>query len=717
MKMRKIIALLMAIVMLCGVLPFAALAEGETTATISFADKANRTEYSTDKQVWVQNGITVTNDKASSTSNVGDYSNPARFYKGSNLTIACAGMTTVVINCNSGKSNGPSDLQKSIVTEGATVAVDGMVVTVTLASAVDTVVFENLSGQVRVDEITVTTAAAETPAEPKEATIDFSTTDQRVSQDDNSQIWANEGLTVTNGIGASTQPIKDYFNPVRIYANTSLKIEFAGMTKLVINCSESKYVNPMVNTLASLEGITTTSSGNAVTVEFAAATDVLDIEKMAAQVRIKSITAYSGTTGGETPDPEQPSKPTTPEEIVNAAYELGEGQALEGTYTLTGVITKVNTPFSDQYKNVTVTIVVNGMTDKPIQCYRLKGEGADMIGEGDTITVTGTLKNYYGTVEFDAGCNLDSYKLVPKTPEEIVNAAYGLAEGAALEGTFTLTGVITAVNTPYSEQYKNVTVTIVVGDMTDKPIQCYRLKGEGADLIAVGDTITVTGTLKNYYGTVEFDAGCNLDSYTKAGEEGGEDVEPPVVPEYAVVDTPVAGTAYKFGMVQGNLDGRIFYLAGGMSSYYMSTTEDVTAAIDVYLEETEGGYYLYTMDGENKLYINMVVSGVHVNAKYEAAASTVYTYDANAKTVIAEIEGAPYWHGTRNDNTYTTVGPCKTEFNGFYCQFYAEVVEEEPENPGTGSDVPETGDFALIAIGSLMVMSCAAVVLLKKKEF
>jgi len=172
-------------------------------------------------------------------------------------------------------------------------------------------------------------------------------------------------------------------------------------------------------------------------------------------------------------------------------------------------------------------------------------------------------------------------------------------------------------------------------------------------------------------------------------------------------------------MVQGNLDGRIFYLAGGMSGFYMSTTEDVTAAIDVYLEETEGGYYLYTMDGENKLYINMVVSavGAHVNAKYEAAASTVYTYDANAKTVIAEVDGAPYWYGTRNDNTYTTVGPCKTEFNGFYCQFYAEVVEEEPENPGTGSDVPETGDFALIAIGSLMVMSCAAVVLLKKKEF
>ena len=39
-----------------------------------------------------------------------------------------------------------------------------------------------------------------------------------------------------------------------------------------------------------------------------------------------------------------------------------------------------------------------------MQCYRLKGEGADQLAEGDVITVTGTIKNYKGTIEFDAGC-------------------------------------------------------------------------------------------------------------------------------------------------------------------------------------------------------------------------------------------------------------------------------------------------------------------------
>ena len=101
------------------------------------------------------------------------------------------------------------------------------------------------------------------------------------------------------------------------------------------------------------------------------------------------------------------------------------------------------------------------------------------------------------------------------TQEEIVNALYALANNASLKNKYTLTGVITSVDTAYSTQYGNVTVTIVVGDMTDKPVQCFRLKGTGADLIAKGDTITVTGMLKNYNGKQEFDAGCTLDTYTK----------------------------------------------------------------------------------------------------------------------------------------------------------------------------------------------------------
>ena len=219
-------------------------------------------------------------------------------------------------------------------------------------------------------------------------------------------------------------------------------------------------------------------------------------------------------------------KAKTPAQIIEEAYALEEGTSMEEEQTLTGVITKVNTPYNAQFGNVTVTIAVKGFEDKPIQCYRLQGEGVDQLAVGYTVTVTGTLSNYKGTVQFQAGCNLDAYQK-SRTSAEIVEDAYALKDGQALDGIQTLTGVITRVKTPYNSQYKNVTVVIVVEGCEDKPIDCFRLGGQGADKITVGDIITVSGKLKNYKGTIEFDAGCELLGVVAGGEEVPEAPEDP----------------------------------------------------------------------------------------------------------------------------------------------------------------------------------------------
>ena len=214
----------------------------------------------------------------------------------------------------------------------------------------------------------------------------------------------------------------------------------------------------------------------------------------------------------------------TMEELVEAAYNLDEGEALEGLGVLTGVVTVINTPWDDGYKNLTVSMVVGDLNDMPIKCYRLKGDGAETIAVGDTITVSGTLKNYNGTIEFDAGCMLDELIKgeapaveAPTDPMQIVQDAYALEDNASLTYTATLTGTITVVDTPYDAGYQNVTVTIVVDGCEDMPIKCYRLKGTGADTIGVGDKITVTGILMNYNGTVEFAQGCTLDAILTGG--------------------------------------------------------------------------------------------------------------------------------------------------------------------------------------------------------
>ncbi len=119
-------------------------------ASISFSDVANRTEFSTEKQVWVQNGITVTNNKGASTSNVADYSDPARFYKSSELTIAYTGMTKIVIN-----TAGDRNLSTDFSVSAGTLTVDGAVATITFDAPVDSVTFAELSAQIRVAQILI----------------------------------------------------------------------------------------------------------------------------------------------------------------------------------------------------------------------------------------------------------------------------------------------------------------------------------------------------------------------------------------------------------------------------------------------------------------------------------------------------------------------------------------------------------------------------------
>jgi len=199
--------------------------------------------------------------------------------------------------------------------------------------------------------------------------------------------------------------------------------------------------------------------------------------------------------------------------VLDAAYKLEDGVALTAPTALAGEVVSIDTAWSDEYKNITVTIVCDGKTEQPIQCYRLSGEGAEKLAVGDKISVYGTVKNYKGTIEFDKGCKLIPFEAASMA--RTVLAGYALEDGLAIDKAKTLTGVISSIDTAWSDEYKNITVTIVVAGMEDNKIQCYRLSGEGAQDLAVGDTITVTGTIKNYKGTIEFDKGCTLDAVVK----------------------------------------------------------------------------------------------------------------------------------------------------------------------------------------------------------
>ena len=182
---------------------------------------------------------------------------------------------------------------------------------------------------------------------------------------------------------------------------------------------------------------------------------------------------------------------------------------------------------------------------------------------------------------------------------------------------------------------------------------------------------------------------------------------------FGVVANPVRDTAYKFGMVQGNLK-KTLYLTGEMDGFYMATTDDKDKAADVYLEETTGGYYMYAMVNGAKKYMNIVdavgTDGKnHINAVFGDTAISVYSYNTTVKTYVTKVGEKEYGFGTRNDKQYTTISPSSTEYvDNFFCQFYGlTVVDSNNTSPATSDSIG-----AVVA----MAIAAGAVVLYTSKK-
>jgi hypothetical protein len=151
--MKKLFTILAA--MLISMVSFA-----QTAATLTFDNKAKCTSSSTSQQVWEENGITLTNDKAASTTPVAVYA-PVRLYASSAITVKCSlgNIAQIEFVCDTYKNTYPADLQRSI---GAEATVSGTKVTVTPTATSDTYEVKKLAAQVRLKSVTVTYVAAGT---------------------------------------------------------------------------------------------------------------------------------------------------------------------------------------------------------------------------------------------------------------------------------------------------------------------------------------------------------------------------------------------------------------------------------------------------------------------------------------------------------------------------------------------------------------------------
>ena len=188
----------------------------------------------------------------------------------------------------------------------------------------------------------------------------------------------------------------------------------------------------------------------------------------------------------------------------------------------------------------------------------------------------------------------------------------------------------------------------------------------------------------------------------------------------APVAKPVAGTGYKFALVQAKL-GKTLYFTGKMDGNFYATSENAADAVDVYLEATEGGYYFYFMDGTTKTYLSLegyLKNGSQrASVKLTTEATTVFTYSADAKTFVSVVGTDTFYLGTYND--FTTMSASSISYitgdkaanvgvSQYVSTFYA---------PAGGSS--NTGDASFIsAAAAVLVLSVigGTALIIKKKE-
>jgi hypothetical protein len=249
-------------------------------------------------------------------------------------------------------------------------------------------------------------------------------------------------------------------------------------------------------------------------------------------------------------------------------------------------------------------------------------EGTCAVKSGNTVTVTAGETTATATLKATFKVNNESttkeftITAVPNNAAAIVAAAYALPTGQQFATNATLTGVITSVDEAYDAvEYHDITVTMTVAN---KAIKCYCLAGNGADVIARGYTITVSGVIKNFNGTIEFDRGCFLESYV----EGEAPATPAGAVEY-VFSGYTAGTQY------AKNESHV------LDDVVTVVTNDAhfTSQLRLYDSTGDNGH-----DGTAIIQSTKVITAISVNAGYKDATLNIYgSVDGSTWTLIEGV--------------------------------------------------------------------------------
>ena len=250
------------------------------------------------------------------------------------------------------------------------------------------------------------------------------------------------------------------------------------------------------------------------------------------------------------------------------------------------------------------------------------------------------------------------------------------------EGKYYVTGTVKEIQ---STTYGNMVIT----DGTNEILVYGTFDATGANRYdamttkpVAGDTVTVYGII-GMYNAPQIKNGW-ITAHTPAGSDTPVTPPTPETPaELTVVDTPVAGVAYKLGLFHGNENADVFFNGQNYNNYaWYLAYGNASAAVDVYLEAVDGvdgAYRLFFYNGEAKTYIRMYPrDGDTTKGTMEMTTTCppeYFTYSTEYKTLIyTSTTGEQFYMGS--SGTYKSISTSAikyiTDATSYPAHFYAE---------------------------------------------
>ena len=126
----------------------------------------------------------------------------------------------------------------------------------------------------------------------------------------------------------------------------------------------------------------------------------------------------------------EPKQAQTVAATLQQVANLADGQITESAILTKGIVKEVTAAWDAGYGNISFKIQDAGVENE-LLCYRVvPAEGIDgsAIKAGDEVTINGKIKNYQGTLEYDAGAVIEAWKdggIVVQTKTKINEVAAG----------------------------------------------------------------------------------------------------------------------------------------------------------------------------------------------------------------------------------------------------------------------------------------------------